>query len=100
MRKGFTLLEMVVVLLIGALILLVSIPNIKKTIDIAQTRSCQSQLKLVDAAIVQYFILYDEFPDGIDQLVAEELLSEKQASCSNGSEIIISDGKAELEAGF
>ncbi len=97
MRKGFTLLEMVVVLLIGAIILLVTIPNIKKTIEIAQKRGCESQLKLVDAAIVEYLLLYDELPIDLEDLIAEELLSEKQMACQSGERIIINDGRAELE---
>lgn len=97
MKKGFTLLEMVVVLLIGALILLVTIPNIQKTISIAQKRGCDSQLKLVDAAIVEYMLLYDEIPNSIEELIDENLLSEKHQTCQNGQTITIVDGEANLE---
>lgn len=97
MKKGFTLLEMVVVLLIGALIFLLTVPNIQKTIQTAQEKGCQNQLKIVDAAIVQYMIIHDHTPNDISELVDESLLSDKQIICQNGQSIAIVDGEATLE---
>lgn len=97
MRKGFTLLEMIVVIMIIALIMLVTIPNIQKVINIVQDKGCESQVKLVDAAILQYMVKYDEIVVSIDQLVEEGLLDSKQHKCQNNKIIFISDGQAYAE---
>ena len=97
MRKGFTMLEMIVVIMIVALIMLVTIPNIQKVIKIVQDRGCESQVKLVGAAILQYMVEHDEIPSSVDQLIEEGLLDEKQHKCQNNKVITISDGQAYAE---
>ena len=97
MRKGFTLLEMIVVIMIIALLMLVTIPNIQKVITIVQDKGCESQVKLVDAAILQYMVKHDETPDSIDQLIEDGLLDEKQHKCQNNKVISIYDGQASSE---
>lgn len=97
MRKGFTLLEMIVVVLIVALLLLITVPNIQKVIGIVQDRGCESQVKIVDAAIVQYMIANESTPVSVSELVAEGLLDEGQELCQNNKKIIIVEGQAEVE---
>jgi len=97
MRKGFTLLEMIVVILIIAALFLLTIPNIQRVISIAQNKSCENQVKVVESAIVEYMILNDEVPSGIGQLIDEELLSEKQVKCPNGKQIYLTDGQAYVD---
>ena len=97
MRKGFTLLEMIVVILIIALLMLVTIPNIQKVINIVQTKGCQSQVKLVDAAILQYMVKYDEIVTSVDQLIEEGLLDQNQSKCQNNKIIVIREGQAYAE---
>lgn len=95
MKKGFTLLEMIVVVMIVALLMLITIPNIQKVVQIVQDKGCESQVKLVDSAILQYMVEYDETPTSIDDLIDAGLLSEKQRLCQNNKEIVIYDGQAE-----
>lgn len=97
MRKGFTLLEMIVVIMIVSLLMLITIPNIQKVIGIVQNRGCESQVKLVDAAILQYMVETDEIPTSIDDLIGLDLLSDNQRKCQNNKNITIVDGEAEIE---
>ena len=97
MRKGFTLVEMIVVIMIIALLMLITIPNIQKVVGIVQKRGCESQVKLVDAAILQYMVDTDEIPVSLDELISTGLLSENQRKCQNNKEIYISDGEAHAE---
>lgn len=93
MKKGFTLLEMIFVLTVISIIFLLTIPNIQKVLNIANTKACEAQLKIVDAAILQYRLIYDE-ESSISDLISEGLITEKQSSCSNNQNIEISDGKS------
>lgn len=93
-NKGFTLLEMMVVLTVVAAIFLLTVPNISSVMNIVNDQSCDNQLKIVDTAILEYQLAYDYLPNNIEQLIEEGLLTEKQCVCKNGCEIYISQGKS------
>lgn len=97
MKKGFTLLEMVVVVLIVAVLLLLTIPNVQKVIDVVQEKGCDGQLKIVDTAIIEYMMIYGSNPSSINSLISEGLLLEEQTTCQNGRNITISNGQATLQ---
>ncbi len=92
MKKGFTLLEMVFVLTVISIIFLLTIPNIQKVLDIANDKACDAQLKVVDSAILQYRLIYDEEATSILDLINEGLITESQSECANHKTIDISNG--------
>ncbi len=94
MKKGFTLLEMVVVIMVITALFLLTIPNIQNVIDVIQKKGCESQLKVIDTAIVEYMILNDEKPYDLNDLYEAGLISEQQMTCQNKTEIYIEDGQA------
>lgn len=97
MRKNaFTVMEMVIVMLIVAVLFLLTIPNIRKTLNIVEDRSCQAQKKLVDAAILQYRLKNDEDPHSMEDLVKEGLLSKRQTKCFDKKQIRIHNGQAKI----
>ncbi len=97
MRKGFTLMEMMIVLLAIALLVLLTIPNISKVTSIIRKSGCEAQLTVVDAAILQYQIEYQSLPSSIDVLIAEDFLRENHKYCQHGSEISIKGGRAVVD---
>lgn len=97
MKKGFTLLEMVIVVSVLSILFLLAVPNIQKVMKIVDTKGCAALLKVVDSAILQYKLDFDEYPSDIFDLVNADLLSEQQAQCSNNQSIGIADGQAYLQ---
>lgn len=97
LKKGFTLMEMVLVMVIIVILFLLTIPNITKTIGIVNKKGCDVQLKVVDAAILQYIIVNDTKPSSIYSLVDEGVLTERQTYCHDGTRISIQDGRAVSE---
>lgn len=93
-NKGFTLLEMVVVVMIIAVLFILTIPNVSKVIDSVDDNACDALTRVVDSAIVQYKLTYGEYPGGVDDLVSAGLLSSDQTTCSNGKSIYISSGQS------
>ena len=93
-KKGFTLLEMIVVVMIVAVLFLLTIPNVSKVIGTVDNKACDAQCKVVDSASVQYRLEYGEMPNSITDLVSAGLLEENQTSCSNGKSIYFIDGHA------
>ncbi|MBR3227774.1 MAG: prepilin-type N-terminal cleavage/methylation domain-containing protein [Erysipelotrichaceae bacterium] len=93
-KNGFTLLEMVVVVMIIAVLFLLTIPNVSKVIDAVDNNACDALTRVVDSAIVQYKLSYGQYPGSVSDLVSAGLLSSEQTSCSNGKNIYIADGQA------
>lgn len=94
LKKGFTLLEMVIVVCIISILFLLTVPNIQKVLTIVNKKDCDAQVKVIDSAILQYRLEYDENPGSIGDLVSAGLITDKQTSCDDDRSISISGGKA------
>ncbi len=94
MKKAFTLLEMIFVLSVISLIFMLTIPNIQKSLNILHSKGCDAQLKLVDAAIIQFELEFQTIPYSIDELVNESYISETQTKCQDNRSIDIDNGQA------
>lgn len=96
-KKGFTLLEMVVVVIIISVLLLLTIPNVSRVIDSVDNRACLAMTKVVDSAIAQFRLDYGQTPNSITDLINGNYLDETQAACSNGKGLSIVDGHCVAE---
>lgn len=91
-KKGFTLLEMVVVVIIVSILFLLTVPNVSKVIDSVDNRACSAMTKVVDSAIAQFKLDYGTMPNSITDLVNAGYLEPNQTTCSNGKGLSIYDG--------
>ena len=89
--KGFTLLEMIVVVLIVSALFLLTIPNVSKVIDSVDNRACKALVKVVDSAIVQFKLDWGQYPRNISDLYPDYIDAD-QMRCSNGTTLSIVDG--------
>lgn len=96
-QKGFTLLEMIIVITIVSIIFLLTVPNIQTTLSIVDKKGDRARVKVVDSAILQYRLEYNETPTDVVELINEGLLTEEQVECSDGSSITIMNGQAVLQ---
>ena len=94
MKKGFTLLEMVVVITVLSILFLLTIPNIQKVLNIVDDKGCEALIKVVDSSIIQYRLVFGDNPVSVNDLVNADLISQQQTQCSNGDSIYISNGQA------
>ncbi|MEG0177342.1 competence type IV pilus major pilin ComGC [Anaerorhabdus sp.] len=97
MKKGFTLLEMIIVVSVLSILFLLAVPNIQKVMKIVDEKGCKAMMKVVDSAILQYRLDYDEYPGDIYDLVNAGLMNEEQIQCSSSQSVGISDGQAILQ---
>lgn len=93
-QKGFTLLEMTIVVIIISVIFLLTVPSIKKTLGIVNGKGCKAMTKVADSAILQYKMEYDRYPGSTADLISAGLLTEDQAKCDGSKNLVISDGQA------
>ena len=94
MKKGFTLIEMVLVMSVIVIIFLLTLPNIQKTLSVVNNKACDAQLKVVDAAILQFQLEHDRIPSSINDLVENKYLSQRQERCGDGKTIRVENGQA------
>lgn len=91
-KKGFTLLEMVVVVIIVSILFLLTVPNVSRVISSVDDKACSALTKVVDSAIAQFKLDYGTMPNSVTDLVNGGYLSPEQSSCSNGKSLSIEDG--------
>lgn len=87
-EKGFTLIEMLIVLLVISVLLIIMIPNITKNQSSIQTKGCEAFVKTVQAQVQAYQIDHNSIPGSVEILATEGYLNE--TSCPNGDKIQIS----------
>ncbi len=93
-KKGFTLLEMILVVSVLSILFLLSVPSIQKVLSTVDEKGCSVLLKVVDAAIVQYRLETGYLPDDVYDLIDQGYLSDSQIECTNGKKIMIISGEA------
>lgn len=94
-KKGFTILEMIIVLSIIALIFLITLPNIQQKQKIIQNKACDALKEVVNSQILLYELETLNKPGSISDLIGEGYLKDSQRRCPNGAAIEIVNGQAE-----
>ncbi|TCP31152.1 competence protein ComGC [Scopulibacillus darangshiensis] len=91
-QDGFTLIEMMIVLMIISILLLIAVPNMIKSHDIVETKSCKATIQLVQSQIATYKVENNgETPD-LATLKGEGYVD--SVECPDGGELSInSEGK-------
>ncbi|UCZ54573.1 prepilin-type N-terminal cleavage/methylation domain-containing protein [Bacillus shivajii] len=94
---GFTLIEMMIVLVIISILLLIAVPNMTKNKGIANDAGCDATIELLQTQVVAYQIENDqEIPDSIDEL--EEYVDREKLTCPDGTKLTIdTDGKVTVD---
>lgn len=95
-EKGFTLVEMLVVLLIISVLILVTIPNVAKHFASIDKKGCDAYVIMVQGQVEAYKLEKTYYPKSTTELVTEGYLQENNLKCPNGDLITISsDGRVE-----
>ena len=92
-EEGFTLIEMLLVLLVISVLVILIIPNIAAQSRNVQDTGCEAQVRMVQSQIEAYTLNEGGTPATIQELVPDYLTAE-QVSCQNGDSITITNGEA------
>lgn len=94
-ERGFTLIEMMIVLLIISVLILISIPNVTKHSANIDKKGCDAFIRMVEGQVQAYKIENKEIPT-MEDLKTSEFLNGTDA-CPNGDEIqIAADGSVSV----
>ena len=94
MEKGFTILEMILVLTVISLIVLVTVPNIAQKKQVIGQVGCSALVELINGQILLYDLENGEKPGDVSDLVDGGYITENQCYCPDGTRISIIDGEA------
>jgi competence protein ComGC len=89
-ERGFTLIEMLIVLLVISVLLIITIPNMSKNSTTVKDKGCEALLKTTEAQVEAYFIEYSQYPETLETLITEGYIS--QSTCPDGSELQYENG--------
>jgi len=95
-KKGFTMLEMILVLTVISIIILITIPNIAKKRQLINEVGCKALIEVVNGQILVYQ-LDGSIVENIYDLVNSGLINESQTVCPTGQKIVINNGQAVTE---
>jgi prepilin-type N-terminal cleavage/methylation domain-containing protein len=94
-NKGFTLVELMVVLLIIGILIAIAIPIYNSTQAKAKEKACQANLRTIDGAITQYAASEDVEINSVNIENINTTYLKTWPTCPSGGNYTINNGKAE-----
>lgn len=91
---GFTLVEMLVVLLIIGIILAIAIPNLQSAGETAKKRADEANRKLISTQADHFYLENGHYPKSVEELVQKKYLR-SVPTCPMGKGVYVIDQKPE-----
>lgn len=89
-QKGFTLIEMLIVLAVISVLLILFIPNLGDKSEGINEKGCEALIQLAENQVIAYEIDNGHKPTQVQDLVDEDYL--ESTTCNNGnSQLIVTD---------
>lgn len=88
-EQGFTLIEMMIVMLVISVILIITIPNVAKHNTNINNKGCEAFVNLVQAEVQAYQMENNKLPANIEELKTKGYLNKEVKGCPDGTEIVI-----------
>jgi len=94
-EDGFTLIEMLVVLLIITVLILLLLPNLTNRSSDVHEKGCKALTSTVQSQVYAYQLEAGKLPTSLDDLVQENYIESSQKKCSNNTPLQynVSSGK-------
>ncbi|WP_404453001.1 prepilin-type N-terminal cleavage/methylation domain-containing protein [Virgibacillus necropolis] len=86
-QKGFTLIEMLIVLMIISVLIILIIPNISKKSEEVYDKGCKALISVVQTQAEAYYLDNGSHPATTETLVTAGYITEEQKTCKNGDAI-------------
>lgn len=90
-ESGFTMVEMLIVLLIITVLLLIAIPNVVTNNGVAQNKGCDATIKLLESQAAAYAVEYNKAPSSLGELQEAEYVD--RITCPDESPLVLENGK-------
>lgn len=91
-EKGFTLVEVMLVLLVIAVLILITVPNVLKHSTSIDDKACRGYEKMLEGAVEAYKVDHHERPASIRVLEKEGYI-DQDTSCPDGTRFTLKNGQ-------
>jgi|SRR5690625_1758179 len=91
-EKGFTLIEMLIVLTIITVLILLVVPNLTNKNRSVHATGCEALKNTVQAQVSAYQLDNEELPDNLDTLKKADYITDEQKKCKNGDILELKEG--------
>ncbi|MFD1864086.1 competence type IV pilus major pilin ComGC [Planococcus chinensis] len=88
-QKGFTLIEMLIVMLIITVLIAIALPNVTKQTASVDDKGCKAFVHMVQGQVESFRMDKKSVPT-VENLVTDGYLKANETSCPNGDQIAIS----------
>jgi competence protein ComGC len=88
-EKGFTLIEMMIVLLVISVLLFITIPNVTKQGTSINNKGCEAFQHMVEGQIEAYRMEHKKLPADLQELADAGYLNSEYQECPNGEALSI-----------
>lgn len=95
-ENGFTLIEMMIVMLVISILLIITIPNVAKHNSNINNKGCDAYVKMVQAQVQAYEMEKNKVPT-LQELKQEGYINDDTKGCPNGKTVSI-DGSGNVTA--
>lgn len=90
-EKGFTLIEMMIVLLVITIILLVALPNVTKHSSSINEKGCEAMTQMVQGQVQAYYMEKKKYPETLEELKSDYVNQDFEFKCPNGVTLSIDE---------
>ncbi|MET3574774.1 competence type IV pilus major pilin ComGC [Bhargavaea ullalensis] len=93
-EDGFTLIEMMIVLLVISVLILIAIPNVMKRAESIDDTGCDALVKMVEGQVQAYRLELRKNPASAAELVSADFLDDNPdaLTCSDGRTVAVNNG--------
>jgi competence protein ComGC len=93
-QKGFTLIEMMIVLLVISVLLVITVPNVTKNNSSINEKGCEAFVNMVQGQVQAYQLEHNKLPT-VEDLTNGKYIN--QTKCPSNKAITIVDGKVTVD---
>lgn len=91
-ERGFSLIEMMIVLLIISVLILIAIPNVTKHSESIDNKGCSAYISMVQGQVEAFKMDTHQYPKDLETLVHDDYFPETPI-CPDGTALSIDGGK-------
>src|SRR5690625_2815331 len=92
-NHGFTLIEMLIVLMIISVLIILIVPNLGGKSKEVNDKGCDALVSVVQAQVDTYRLETGDYPASLDTLETAGYITKDQKTCPNNKELDYSKGK-------
>lgn len=96
-EEGFTLIEMLIVLMIISVLIILIIPNIGDKSEDANDRGCEALEKVIESQTEAYYLDEGKYPKNTSVLKRKNYITSEQKQCKDGTTFKINEDTGEVE---